>query len=246
MSGSPRRPEHLREWVVYDGSGPCPYLPGRTARMPMRIPTRPLTPAELASRLVAGDRRQGHFLYRPSCPRCRACEAIRVDAGAFVPTRTQRRVLRRGDTELEMEIGRPTLTAEKLALYNRHKIERNLVMSEEVMDSAGYKRFLVDTCTETIEIVYRHRGKLVAVAVADRAADALSAVYTFFDPDYARLSPGVYSILKQIELCRAWQLRYLYLGLYVADCTALRYKASYHPHERRVGGVWQRFERPER
>jgi arginyl-tRNA--protein-N-Asp/Glu arginylyltransferase len=204
---------------------------------------RPLTRADLAHRLAAGDRRQGHLLYRPACPRCGACEAIRVDVDAFVPTRTQKRILRRGNAELDVEVGRPSLTPEKLALYNRHKIERNLVVSDEPMDSFGYEQFLVDTCTDTIELAYRRAGELVAVAVADRAEGALSAVYTFFNPDYGRLSPGAYSILKQIELCRAWRLPYLYLGLYVADCAALRYKASYLPHERRIDGVWRRFER---
>ena len=51
------------------------------------------------------------------------------------------------------------------------------------------------------------------------------------------------SILKEIELCRRWGLRHLYLGLYVAGCRPMEYKASYLPHERLVGGKWQRFER---
>jgi arginine-tRNA-protein transferase len=209
----------------------------------MRMPLRPLSASELDRRLAAGDRRQGPLLYRPACPRCQACEAIRVDVDAFVPSRTQSRVFRRGEAALRTEIGRPHITDEKLALYNRHKIERNLVVSDELLDAVSYEQFLVSSCTHTIELTYRSEESLVAVAIADRAADALSAVYTFFDPDHARWSPGVYSILKQIALCRAWGLRYLYLGLYVADCPALSYKDRYLPHERRIGGEWQRFER---
>ena len=86
-------------------------------------------------------------------------------------------------------------------------------------------------------------GNWSGVAIADRASDALSAVYCFYDPDRGALSLGTYSILKQIALCRSWGLRYLYLGLYVGDCNAMRYKARYMPHERLVAGVWQRFER---
>ena len=57
------------------------------------------------------------------------------------------------------------------------------------------------------------------------------------------MSLGTYCILKQIEACRAWGLRYLYLGLYVADCRHLAYKARFLPHERLVNGEWRKFDR---
>ena len=240
--------DHLRlvrgqppEWLVHDEPMPCPYLPGQTARLPMRLPLRPLSPDELAQRLHGGDRRQGAFLYQPSCPTCRACEAIRIDVEAFAPRKTQRRVFRRGESLLQTEVGRPTLTAEKVALYNRHKLDRDLCRGDGLIDPGGYEQFLVDSCADTIELTYRCRGALVGVAIADRAADALSAVYCFYDPAYARLSPGVYSILKQVALCQEWQLRYLYLGLYIADCSPMAYKTQFLPHQRRINGAWQPF-----
>jgi arginyl-tRNA--protein-N-Asp/Glu arginylyltransferase len=229
------------ERVVYDAPIRCPYLPGETARLPLRLPARRLRPHEFAQRLRAGDRRQGLLLYRPSCPTCRACEAIRIDVSAFTPGKTLRRISRRGEAVLQTRIGRPSLTPEKVALYNRHKRERGLLVSDGMIDADGYGRFLVDTCTDTIELTYSCVGRLVGVAIADRAADALSAVYSFYDPSYAHLSPGTYSILKQIALCRDWGLGYLYLGLYVADCRAMRYKARYLPHERLIEGRWHRF-----
>ncbi len=221
----------------------CPYLPQRTARLPLRLPVRPLSHDEFAQCLEGGDRRQGLLLYRPTCPTCHACEALRIDVGAFTPNKTQRRIFRRGEGAFETQIGRPTLTAEKIALYNRHKIERHLLVSSELADRAAYEEFLVDTCIDTVELSYRHAGRLVGVALADRARDALSAVYCFYDPAYGRFSPGTYSVLKQIALCRSWGLRYLYLGLYIADCPSMRYKALYVPHERLIAGEWRRFER---
>lgn len=193
--------------------------------------------------MEAGDRRQGLLLYRPSCPSCRACEAIRIDVEAFEPSKTQRRVFRRGEAAIATHIGRPTLSAEKVTLYNRHKVERDLLIGRELVDAADYEQFLVETCTDTIELTYRLAGRLIGVAIADRASNALSAVYCFYDPAQAALSPGAYSILKQVALCRSWGLRYLYLGLYVADCTAMSYKAGYLPHERLIDGVWRRFGR---
>lgn len=142
------------EWVVYDRPSHCPYLPEQVARLPMRLPVRPLTALELSRRLEAGDRRQGLLLYRPACPRCRACEAIRVDVLQFAPTKTQRRTLRRGDTLLRTEVGQPRVSAERVRLYNRHKQERDLTIGNDLLDLVGYEQFLVDSCTDTIELSY--------------------------------------------------------------------------------------------
>jgi arginine-tRNA-protein transferase len=239
-----RLPGMPPEWLVWNEPSRCPYLPEQTARLPLRLPVRRLRPNELSARLAHGDRRQGLLLYRPNCPTCTACEPIRVDVQEFRPSRTHRRIVRRGDALLDVEIGKPSVSDEKVALYNAHKIARGLLIGDGLIDAMGYEQFLVESCADTIEVQYRLAGVLVAVAIADRAADALSAVYCFYDPGHPPLSLGTYSILKQISLCRVWQLRYLYLGLYVGGCHAMRYKARYLPHERLIGGVWRRFEHP--
>lgn len=208
----------------------------------MRLPTRALAPEELDQRLDEGDRRHGSFLYRPSCPGCRACEAIRIDVTRFRPSRTHRRVLRKGDAVLSVEIGDPVADEERLRLYDKHKRERDLINgSGEPLDLKGYEGFLVDRCVRSFELRYRLDGKLVGVAVTDRGASSLSAVYCLWDPDYSKLSLGTYSILKQIELCQHWGMRYLYLGLYIEQNEHMRYKARFVPHERLIEGRWQRF-----
>ncbi|NVB38929.1 arginyltransferase [Pseudenhygromyxa sp. WMMC2535] len=256
MSVATRRPRLLDgnppELLVYDEDTSCPYLEGRSARLPMRLPTRPLTPAEFSQRLRVGDRRQGLVLYRPACPACTACEAIRLDLHGFRPNKTQRRVHRRGRKLFRVEIGRPRLDSTRVELYNRHKIGRELMGEGDPIDETGYGAFLVDSCTESFEMRYFLREgvedgeeRLVGVAVIDQASDALSAVYTYFDPDVGHLSPGVFSILEQLELCRSRGLRWLYLGLYVANCPSMAYKARYVPHERLLDGRWVVFDRNE-
>lgn len=226
------------ELVVYDEPMACPYLPGQRARLPMRLPTRWLTATEFDSRLQAGDRRQGVLLYRTSCAACRACEPIRIDVEAFKEGRTPRRIFRRGQEKIDVEIGPPEFSLERLALYNLHKRGRGLASTEDAMDEPGYRAFLVETCCDTFEIRYRVAGELMGVAIVDRAATALSAVYFYFNPDYGALSPGVFSILKQLELCRRWGLKYLYLGFYIEACRSMAYKARYRPHERLIDGAW--------
>lgn len=226
--------------LVWDQTEPCPYLPGRVARMPMRLPLRPLTPVETDEHLARGDRRHGRLLYRPSCATCLACEAIRLDVQRFRPSRTHRRILRRGAAALSIEMGEPELSEERLALYEKHKQGRGLLgPSSRPLDADGYYGFLVDRCLDAFEIRYRFEGRLVGVAVTDRGASSLSAVYCYFDPDLSRLSIGTYSILEQAALCRRWGLQYLYLGLYIADNRHMSYKSRFKPHERLVDGHWQ-------
>jgi arginine-tRNA-protein transferase len=123
-------------------------------------------------------------------------------------------------------------------LYNLHKAARDLARDEGPIDLAGYRSFLVESCCETFEMQYFLGGDLVGVAVADHGETALSAVYCYFDPAYAQLSLGTYSILTQIALCRAWGLRYLYLGYYIGERCRMTYKANFRPHERLVRGEW--------
>jgi len=232
------------ELIVYDELGPCPYLPGQVARMPLRIPLRRLSREEFDRRLETGNRRQGRLLYRTQCPACSACEPIRVIVDKFVPGKTQRRVLRQGERAFRVEFGPPELTRDRVALYNRHKQVRGLMRDDGALGASGYEAFLVDTCCETFELRYFVDDKLVGVAVVDRGDDALSAVYTYYDPDYEHLSPGVFSVLTQIELCRRWGLSHLYLGLYVEGCSRMTYKGRYTPHERLINGRWRRFDEP--
>jgi len=231
------------EVVVLDEEEPCPYLDGRTARLPLRLPLRKLTPEETDRRLAQGDRRYGRLFYRPSCPACRACEPLRVMVEAFRPSRSQQRVLARGDRELRTEIGEPMVTSDRLALYDKHRTVRGLAkQSEPTLDDAMYSMFFVDRLVDAFEFRFYRGDELVGFAVSDRGARSLSAVYCAFDPDVSRLSIGTYSILKHIELARNERLAYVYLGLYIEENRHVSYKAKFVPHERRIDGTWQLFE----
>ena len=170
---------------------------------------------------------------------------IRLDVDDFRPDATQRRILRRGQRELTWQIGEPIADAPRVALYNRHKRERGLMApgEETTIDAEAYSRFLVETCCATMEFSLYLGDELVLVAVTDRGATSLNAVYCYYDPSHPKLSLGTFSVLQHVELCRAWKLRYLYLGLYVGACSHMSYKSRYLPHERLIDGRWQRFAR---
>jgi len=228
--------------LVYDGLQRCPYREGQVARMPLYRQLRALTLEETDAHLAQAERRVGTCLYRTACPTCHACEGIRIPVDELRPTRDQRRVLTRWAGHSRIEIGPATFTEEKLALFNRHKQGRGLVAGDDdgEMSALGYSSWLVQTCTLTVEMRYFHDDALVGVGLVDLGRESASSVYFYFDPDRSELSPGVFSVLAEIDLCRRTGRRWLYLGLYVEDCRHLSYKARYRPHERLVDGDWRR------
>jgi arginyl-tRNA--protein-N-Asp/Glu arginylyltransferase len=238
----PGRPPEL---VVHDNPSTCPYLPDRPARMPLRLPARSLRADELDLRLAAGDRRQGVVLYRTECPDCTACVPLRIEVERFLPSRTHRRILRRGDRMLSTEVGPPTLDDRRVALYNRHKLLRGLGDENGFIDRDGYLAFLVETCCDSFEMRFFRGTELAGVAIVDRGNTSLSAMYCYYDPELKNLSIGTYAILKQIEICRQRGMRYLYLGLYVEGSPTMAYKARFYPHEQRRGGRWTRVSKSE-
>ena len=232
------------EIVVRDEEDACVYLPGRRARQPLRQPLRRLTAAEFDTRLAAGDRRAGSLLYNQACPSCAECQAIRVDVRTFVPSRSQRRAQARGDGAVTVELGPIVVDDRRVTLYRTHELGRGLDHGERPpIDALEYESFFAHSCVEAFEVRYLVGGKLCGVAITDRGARSLSAVYMFWDPAYAVLSLGTYSILTQIALAQAWDLDWLYLGLAIRENRSMAYKLAFMPHERRVGGAWQRFAR---
>lgn len=87
----------------------------------------------------------------------------------------------------------------------------------------------------------RLEERVVAVAVVDELADALSAVYTFFEPTLPRRSLGVYAVLHQIERAYARGMDWLYLGYWIAGHDKMGYKSRFRPIELLTRDGWQRF-----
>jgi leucyl-tRNA---protein transferase len=227
-----------------DHKHPCVYRPSQLARMPLLYPTRRLTGEELDEQLAIGRRRSGAFVYFTACPTCTSCEPTRLEVQGYKMSRSMKRVLHQGDRELSIRVGPPCADSDRLELFNLHRQQRNLATSMEAYSYEDFCGFLVESCCESYELSFWNGEKLVACSVVDCGLESVSAVYTFFDPAYLRLSPGTYSILKQIEWAASLGKRYLYLGMFVADNQHLRYKARFAPQERYLKGTWVAFNVP--
>lgn len=228
--------------VIIDETEPCPYLADETARMPLCMPLVKITDHQTDLRLAHGFRRTGEFLYQTNCPSCRACESIRVDVNAFQFSRNAKRVLSRGDSRFTQTVGDLKADSERVSLFNKHRRSRGLAKRDTDIDTDEYTWGFVRSCLDSFEISYRHEDKLVAVAICDIGKNSLSAVYTYYDPDFPKDSIGTYSVLKQIQLCTTRRIEHLYLGYYVEESPHMVYKSRFRPHERLIDGEWVRFE----
>ena len=229
------------ELLVHDAEEDCPYLPGQVSRLPLRLQLAPLRDEALDEALAAGDRRVGRMVYRTSCPDCVACEPLRLATDTFRPTASQRRVARRNG-DVRVQIGQPIPSPERLDLFNRHRLERDLSTSGKAMTPDDYQSWFLTTCSPTVEMAYLVGDRLVGVGIVDVGLRDTSSVYFYFDPDESHRSLGTYSVLREVEWLRARGGRHHYLGLYVADCDQLNYKTRFLPHERRIDGAWRRFD----
>lgn len=234
---SPVPPPETR--VVHDRFEACVYRPGQIARCPARAPSAPLLPEQLDQLLDEGDQRVGQTVFRTECPFCQACEPVRVNVADFVPSKSQRRVLSK-NADLRVELGPAALSRRRVALWNRHRRARGLLTSYSRKDPLGYQEWLVESCAPTAEVRYFAGDRLVGLSVLDVGVVSANSAYHYFDPTEAKRSLGVFSVLREIELCRTLGMRWYYLGLWASDATALRYKSGYYPHERLIRGVWTR------
>jgi arginine-tRNA-protein transferase len=225
---------------VVERPRPCSYLDDETAQLEYRLIVD-VSPAEHEAMLERGWRRFGPSYFRPACVPCGECVSLRLPVATFAPSRGQRRAARKG-AALRREVGPVRLDAARLALHAAWHAGREAARGWDPMP-LGPRDYLRDfafphACAR--EVAYYDDAapggpRLVAVGLSDETPRAWSAIYFFYDPAYAALSPGVLNVLDLVALARQGGQSHVYQGFRVAGCESMRYKATFGPHELLVG-----------
>lgn len=217
---------------------PCSYLEGEQATTVFIDPNAQVNGTLYSQLSQYGFRRSGSHIYRPHCEQCQACIPIRVCVNDFRPNRSQKRCLKAND-DLSVEVLTSIKNDECFALYERYINERHSDGDMYPADRAQYEDFLTAEWGITRYLSFRDRSsKLVAIAVVDYLTDALSAVYTFYDPAEERRSLGRYAVLFQLQLAKNNGLPYLYLGYWIKRCNKMSYKTDYRPYQLLINQNW--------
>jgi arginine-tRNA-protein transferase len=222
---------------------PCPYLPGRLARQRgFRVAGMP---GELYHDLMdRGFRRSSDVFYAMVCDDCRLCVPIRVPVATFAPSKSQRRALRKNE-DVTVQVGTPTFTSAKFALYRRYLAEQHGRGDDAKSANGGgeredeFRASMYGSVVDTVEVTYTVGDRLLAVSLLDVCARSVSAVYHFYDPGEGARSLGVFSVLMEIEYTRQLGVPHYYLGYWIEGAKTMQYKANYGPHELLRSGRWQ-------
>ncbi|MCX7049992.1 MAG: arginyltransferase [Candidatus Sumerlaeota bacterium] len=217
----------LSLWDISEADeGACPYGTQRSARF-IYGAAEHIDGAEYRWILEHGGRRTGNIFYFPCCCECAECMPLRVPVREFLPSRSQARYFRRDKPHISVRVERPAFSISKLNLYAKY-----LRQWHGKTDAPwGIMNLLGPSPIDTLEIQYRFESRLVAISIADMVPGALSSVYVFFDPDYARLRLGTFSALWEIQWAREMGLDYYYLGYWIPHCRAMSYKSRFRPCE---------------
>ncbi len=215
---------------------PCNYLPEQQERLLIAIDQQLQSAKPYAWLMSQGFRRSGDQIYRPHCINCHACQSLRVLVQDFVPSKSQKRLLKKNQA-FNLAIN-SQLQDDYYPLYENYISKVHADGSMFPPNYEQYKSFLECHLTKQLFIETWHNDALVSVAVTDVLEDALSAVYTFYHPDYRSQGIGVYSIVKQIETAKAMGKEFLYLGYQIDQCQKMNYKNKYYPHQILKKNTW--------
>lgn len=209
----------------------CPYIEG-LASINETLLIKELTHSDLEMLLSVGFRHFGEIFFRPICAHCRSCISIRIPVQKFIPSRSVKRLLNRSK-HFTFTLEKPCPSRDAFRLYLSHKKR----FKREVAESfRHYVRSFFAPFPFNRMLTIRDGETLVAVSHLDITANAMSAVYCYYDEEhYGRFSPGKLAVYKEIEWAKEQGIQFLYLGFYVPQNRHTSYKLLYKPNQLLTG-----------
>jgi leucyl-tRNA---protein transferase len=176
--------------------------------------------------LEKGFRKFGGFFFRYSCS-CERCRPIRVNLGEFKISRSQKRVIKK-NSQTVFRISPLAFRQDHFDLYKKHSVMRFNIEPENIDEFI--KTFYISPVNSFMSEIFID-GKLAGVGYLDEGEVSLSSVYFVYDTDYMVLSPGVFSVIKEIEFAISKNKKYYYLGYYTRNKNFSEYKLNFKPNE---------------
>jgi len=210
----------------------CAYLPNKNVRMYYKY-IEETTQSYNTALIHRGWRRFGYYYFHPICNGCNECKSVRIDVNNFKRTKSQRKSIKR-NSDTEIIIQKPSITQAHIDLYNKYhtfKHKKDGWSHRNISPREYRENFVEGAHNFGKEVLFIRDDKIIGVDLIDILDDGISSIYFYYDPDYARLSLGTYSLLYQIELAKVLDLPWIYLGYWVKGCKAFEYKPKFQPQE---------------
>ncbi len=217
----------------------CPYLKQQQSKTLFLNPERQPDEKIYDWLIDKGFRRSGDHVYRPHCESCKACISVRIKSNLFSANKQQRRCFKKGK-RFTTKIHPAKFDKPHYQLFEHYINTRHADGDMYPTSEKQYQDFILCDWmnTQFLDFIEPTTGKLIACCVFDQLESGLSAIYTFFDPDYSKFSLGRLSVLTLIELNNHLNLNYVYLGYWIKGCQKMSYKGEYRPIECFVQDRW--------
>lgn len=196
--------------------------------------------------------RYNSLFYRYVCDDCSQCSPIRIPVKDFVPDKNQRTAWNK-NADIEVTLVKDSslfVTEEKALIYREYDVYHNGKQPgfvKKTLEEAKNSVTEMNTGYPGVwNLEYRLNGKLIGVSILDYTEnekgeiDNLCSNYFYYEvsPEILKRSIGVFSVLKEIELCKQMKIPHYYLGLYLPCCHKMNYKTNYSPNELLINNVW--------
>ncbi len=216
---------------------PCPYLKDKVEK---RIATEITYNRNIHDELAEnGFRRVENWMYKPVCENCSACKSYRVLVSNFELSRSLKRI-NKNLNHINYKIKKNITNQEHFDLFKKYQKARHPSSSMAKMDEDEFTSMIEISPINTSLMEFRNKNNnLVGVILLDINKNSLSAVYSFFEPDYQSLGLGNYMIIQCLIYGKLKKLKYLYLGYYISQLSSMSYKARFKPGQILYDNEWK-------
>jgi arginyl-tRNA--protein-N-Asp/Glu arginylyltransferase len=164
------------------------------------------------------------YSYRRWKDRILGVRPLRINLQRFVPSKSQRRILRRNQ-DLEMTIQPAVLDDERYQLFEIHKRRFETQVPDSLENFLGPDLEFYPCAL--VEITARLEGRLIAASYLDLGLRSVYSVYGMFCPTQANRSLGIATMLWEIAYAQQRGVRHYYLGYVFCEPSVLDYKKQF-------------------
>lgn len=171
---------------------------------------------------------------------------IRYDLKKFERTKKLNQIAKRNQS-FTTHVAPLVLTATLEKLYTKYRNHIRFDAAPSIKDNLMYMSMHDDfkNIYDSWLMELRDGCKLIAAGVFDKGLKSFAGIKTFYDPEYAKYSPGKYVLLCKIEYAIAQGAAYFYPGYIVEVYTKFHYKMEAAPTALEIynpqKNTWQPF-----
>jgi len=147
---------------------------------------------------------------------------VRLPLEGYAFRKSLRKLYQKNHMRFRTQVQRGSINREKEQLYQRYKSHFPGILAPSLRDSLldGEDFNLFDT----YEIAVYDADQLVALSYFDLGEQSAASIQGIYHPEYRKHSLGFFTMLAEIELCRANGLQYFYPGYVVPGYDRFDYK----------------------